>query len=88
MSIVKKIFDYEETKLSVIKQEDNIWFRAKTVADILKYKDSSQAIRKNVDDEDKMKLGQFFGGVSQTGLKKNAKNTIYINESGYHEFRT
>ena len=84
MSIVKKIFDYEETQLSVIKQEDNIWFRAKTVAEILGYKNTKDALIRHVDDEDKIKLGQFEKGRVSRPLKKNEKNTIYINESGMY----
>jgi len=81
---VKKIFDYEETQLSVIKQEDNIWFRAKTVAEILGYKNTKDALIRHVDDEDKIKLGQFEKGRVSRPLKKNEKNTIYINESGMY----
>ena len=84
MSIVKKIFDYEETQLSVIKQADNIWFRAKTVAEILGYKKTRNAIAKHVDDEDKLKLDQFEGGPKMGRLTNNEKNTIYINESGMY----
>ena len=37
MSIIEKMFKYEETELSVIKCEDDIWFRGKTIAEILAY---------------------------------------------------
>ena len=32
-----EIFIYEGNKLAIIKKDDDIWFRAKTVANILKY---------------------------------------------------
>lgn len=83
-NIIQKIFDYEETQLSVIKQEDNIWFRAKTVAEILGYKNTKDAIIRHVDCEDKIKLGQFEKGRVSLPFKKNEKNTIYINESGLY----
>ena len=35
MSIIEKVFKYEETKLSVIKCKDDIWFRGKAIAEIL-----------------------------------------------------
>ena len=37
MCIIKKVFYYEETELPVIKYKDDIWFRGKTIAEILKY---------------------------------------------------
>ena len=37
MSIIKKVFYYEETELPVIKYKNEIWFRGKTVAEILAY---------------------------------------------------
>ena len=37
MSIIEKVFKYEENELSVIKCKDEIWSRGKTVAEILGY---------------------------------------------------
>ena len=79
-NLVQKMFEYQETQLSVIKQQDSIWFRAKTVAEILGYKNTKDALIRHVDDEDKIKLGQFEKGRVSRPLKKNEKNTIYINE--------
>ena len=36
MCIIEKVFHYEETELPVIKCKDDIWFRGKTIAEILK----------------------------------------------------
>ena len=36
MCITKKVFYYGETELPVIKYMDDIWFRGKTIAEILK----------------------------------------------------
>ena len=36
MSIIQKVFKYEATELPVIKYEDEIWFKAVTVAHHLK----------------------------------------------------
>ena len=84
MSMIKQMFKFEESTLSVIKNNDDVWFRGKSVATILGYTDLKQAIRKNVESEDKMKLGDFRGGVWETPLTNNEKNTIYINESGLY----
>ena len=36
-----EIFIYEGNELAIIKKDDDIWFRAKTVANILKYSKQS-----------------------------------------------
>ena len=43
-----KIFYYEETKLTVIKYKGEIWVRAKTVANTLRYKNTMKSIRDHV----------------------------------------
>ena len=35
MSIIEKVFKYEETEVAVIKCKDDIWFRGKTIVEIL-----------------------------------------------------
>ena len=45
MGIVEKVFKYEETELSVIKRQDDIWFGGKTIAEILGYFNPLKAIR-------------------------------------------
>ena len=42
-------FIYEGKKLDIIKKDDDIWFRAKIVANILKYTNTRKAIRDHVD---------------------------------------
>ena len=53
MCIIKKVFYYKETKLLVIKYKDEIWVRAKTAANILRYKNTMKSIPDHVDPEDK-----------------------------------
>ena len=53
MSIIEKVFKYEATELSVIKCKDEIWFRGKTIAEILGYSIQHKAILDHVDHEDK-----------------------------------
>ena len=45
MSIIEKVFKYEATELPVIKYEDEIWFKAVTIATILKYTNQRKGIR-------------------------------------------
>ena len=59
MSIIDKVFRYEETELSVIKCKDNVWFRGKTIAEILGYAIQRKAILDHVDPEDKRKLSEL-----------------------------
>ena len=98
MSIIKKIFNYEETELPVIKCKNDIWFRGKTIAEILKYANQHKAIRDDVDPKDRARFDELHGGTNRSPLKRtpeskrnetfplknNEKNTIYINESGLY----
>ena len=87
MCIIDKVFRYEETDLPIIEYKDEVWFRGKTVAEILGYAIQHKAIREHVDPEDKRKLSEL--GLKSRGSKtdpltNNEKNTIYINESGLY----
>ena len=61
---------------SFIDKRQNIWFLGKDVAKILGYKDTNQAIRKHVEEEDKYK-----GAVKTTG---GLQQSFYINETGFY----
>ena len=61
MSIVKKVFHYEENKISVIKCNDEIWFRGKSVAQLLGYLKPLKALHTHVDKEDKRKVSNLEG---------------------------
>ena len=86
MSIIERVFKCEETELSVIKRQDDIWFRGKTIAEILGYSYPLKAICTHVDSEDKKQIsklepksrGNHFGHP----FKNTQRGTIYINESG------
>ena len=95
MSIIEKVFCYEKNELPVIKCKDDIWFRGKTIAEILGYAIERKAIRDHVDPEDKRKLSELGPkskqnetdpliprGSKTDPLTNNEKNTIYINVSG------
>ena len=59
MSIIEKVFKYEETELSVIKCKDEIWFRGKTIAETLGYAIQPKAILDHVDHEDKRRMSEL-----------------------------
>ena len=56
MSIIEKVFHYEENEISVIKCRDDIWFRGKDTAKALGYSIPHKAIREHVDPEDRLSL--------------------------------
>ena len=61
---------------SYIDKQQNVWFLGKNVATILGYKDTNQAIRKHVDEED-----QKSCPVETTGQVRWCN---FINESGFY----
>ena len=85
MSIIEKVFHYEESKITVIKCRDEIWFRGKDIAKALGYSIPRKAIREHVDPEDRSRLECLTkGGLKRTPLKNEQKSTIFINESGLY----
>ena len=88
MSVIERVFKYEETELSVIKRQDDIWLRGKTIAEILGYSDPLKAICTRVDSEDKKEIsklepksrGAYFGHP----FNNSQQGSIYINESGVY----
>ena len=98
MCIIKKVFHYEKTELPVIKCKDDIWFRGKTIAEILKYANQHKTIRNHVDPKYRARFDELHGGMNRFSslrasgsresktdpLTNNEKNTIYINESGLY----
>ena len=90
--MLQKTFNNEELGIklnSFIDKQQNVWFKGKDVADILGYKDSNQAIRKNVSTENK--ITQFIqpkcSPVSQTGQQNDTRGKYFtlINEPGFYE---
>ena len=80
-----EIFIYEGNELAIIKKDDDIWFRAKSVAIILNNSNHRKAIIDHVDPEDKSLLNEInIGGNDSLPLTWNDKNSIYINESGLY----
>ena len=79
VSIIKKVFRYEETELPVIKYKDEIWFRGKTIAEILRYAIQHKAIHEHVDPEDKGKLSELGlkSKQNETGPLKSKQNESF-----------
>ena len=85
MSIIEKVFHYEENEISVIKCRDNIWFRGKDIAKALGYEKTRNAILKHVDDDDKSILEDLKRGPQiRPPFKNEQGGSIFINESGLY----
>ena len=85
MSIIEKVFKYEENEITVIKCRDEIWFRGKDIAKALGYEKTRNAILKHVNDDDKSILEDLRRGPQIRGPFKNEQGgSIFINESGLY----
>ena len=76
--MLEKTFKNEELGIkmnSYIEKQQNIWFRGKDVAEILGYRDTDQAIRKNVSTENKMfhHIRSKCSPVSKTGQQNDTR---------------
>ena len=65
-------------KVHQISLDGTPWFRGRDVATLLGYTNTTQAIAKNVDVDDKRQLCE----VCSSAATANDRNTIYINEAG------
>ena len=85
MSVIEKVFHYEENEITVIKSRDEIWFRGKDIAKALGYEKTLNAILKHVDDDDKSILEDLRRGQQIRAPFKNEQGgSIFINESGLY----
>ena len=85
MSIIEKVFHYEENEISVIKSKGEIWFRGNDIAKALGYSIPRKAIREHIDPEDRSSLENLSkGGLKRTPLKNEQKSATFINESGLY----
>ena len=85
MSIIEKVFKYEENEITVIKCKDKIWFRGKDIAKALGYEKTRNAILKHVNDDDKSILEDLRRGPQIRAAFKNEQGgSIFINESGLY----
>jgi len=72
----KNFMRFNDKPIKFFYYNDQIFFKGIDIALMLDYIDTDQAIRKNVDDEDIIIIGEL--------LKKDNLKTIYINESGFY----
>jgi prophage antirepressor-like protein len=83
IDIKNKFIIFDSNKIDIIiDNKDVIWFNAKEICVILKYKNTRDAIITHVDIQDKIKLEKIK--THQIINKKKHPHTIYINESGLY----
>ena len=68
MSIIEKVFHFNENQINVVKCNDDIWFKGKDIANALGYENPGKAIRIHVDSDDKMPIDELLM-VSKGGPK-------------------
>ena len=78
MSIIEKVFHFNENQINVVKCNDDIWFKGKDIANVLGYENPGKAIRIHVDSDDKMPIDELLtvskGGSKSDPLLKEAPN--------------
>ena len=81
-----QIFNSEEFgNVRTVTIDNEPWFVGKDVAEALGYSDTKQAIRVNVEEEDKKHLTKSeFGGGTSTTSEINNNGAMVINESGLY----
>lgn len=80
--LFNKIFKHKNQKLLVVfDRNDKVWFKAKDIALMLKYKKTDEAIRKNVNRKEKIYVKKLKFVVRPKGIPNR---TIFINESGLY----
>ena len=82
--------DISSFNIPYILVDNSPYFKGKDIANVLGYANTTQAIRINVDDDDKQKLEDLtnqlesLGELSNSCLDYNERNAIYINEGGLY----
>ena len=89
MSIIEKVFKYEENEISVIKINGEIWLKARDISLALGYVNVCKSISDHVDPEDsyRIALGQLKKGVTKRNPlfhKTKQESTIFLNEAGLY----
>ena len=75
MGITEKAFHYEESKINVVKCNDDIWFKSRDIANALGYENPGKAIRIDVDSDDKMPIDELLT-VSKGGSDSDPSHLL------------
>ena len=84
--LIENIFKFANKELTTIYTENiEPWFKAQDSANLLEYKDTKNAIKKHVSNENKRNFASFSKGGATYPLLFMHPDTIFINESGLYE---
>ena len=77
--------DQHPFEVTTVTVNQTPWFKGREVAACLAYADTTQALRKHVDEEDKKTYAALMeGGVEPTPPSNQQPHEVYINESGVY----
>jgi len=87
-SEIEKLFIFNDRAVTTFIIGDEIWFKAKQVAEILEYKDPKKAIKVHVDNDYKKSLNEFTRGTQIAPPSEydrtNQQHEILISEPGLY----
>ena len=63
--------------------EKNVWFKGVDIARILGYSNTREALKRHVEEDDKIKLNKITGSQNTTPLNSQP-HSVFINESGIY----
>jgi len=84
VDLYKNIYQYQGNKVMLFRIDNDIWFRGKDIANILKYIDTEQSIQKHVDCDNKVSFNFIKQKLpfEKTGSCNMHPSTIFINQIG------
>jgi prophage antirepressor-like protein len=88
IDLANELFNYANKKFAFLKvNEEEIYFKAKDIAEFLEYTNTNQAIMLHISEEEKITLEKLskIRGLENRPLNWNDKNSIFISEFGLYE---
>jgi len=84
------IITFNDKKIKYFSYQNQLYFKAKDIMQIIGYEDTKQFIRNNIDDKYKIILKNFINNNQvdyelKNFLENQEPKTIYINKNGYDE---
>ena len=83
--ITREYFNNEYlSEVTMIQDDDKIiWFKGADIASILGYSNTREALKRHVEEDDKIKLNKITGSQNTTPLNSQP-HSVFINESGIY----
>ena len=83
--ITREYFNNEYLSEVTMIQDDekNVWFKGVDIARILGYSNTREALKRHVEEDDKIKLNKITGSQNTTPFNSQP-HSVFINESGIY----